>query len=125
MSITPVTCVTVTCDHCKIVFTDEDGGYQVHFDSVSDAVEHIAHHDWCVTTEGRTICAQCWATQNCQRYAHIWGPWIPCHCQGRIPDHAEHGCGLFRICQRDHCNHHQDTTLAHLPTIDEPTPFGR
>ena len=68
------------------------------------------------------------STRGCRRpvrlTGHIWGPWIPCHCKGSVPGHHIHGCGLFRICLRDGCNHHQDTTFADLPTVEEPHAFG-
>jgi len=62
---------------------------------------------------------------HCLTDGHDYGPWIPCPCEGLIPAHEIHGCGLFRICRREGCGHHDDCDLASLPTIDEPTTPGR
>ena len=126
MSIEKVTCFTIACDGCRLVFDEDTDGHSVHFDSPDAALAYITEEaGWVVTTNGHIQCPRCWATLVCDQHGHAYSPWHPCACHGRYADHALFGCGLFRYCQRPGCDHFGLATLAALPTIDEPTHPGR
>jgi hypothetical protein len=124
MSIDRVHCYIVTCDDCRRQFDETGADYVVHFDTGNEAENYITENGWLITTDGRHLCQRCFIHHLCHHTGHVWGPWIPCHCKGSVPGHHLHGCGLFRLCLRDGCNHHQDTTFADLPTVEEPHAFG-
>ena len=123
MSVQKLTCYVITCDTCRIQFDQAGEDYIVHFDTADAAIAYAAEHGWAITETGDLICPHCWAVDLCGRLGHLWGAWIPCDCGGEITRHATNGCGLIRRC--DQCDHHEYTTLADLPTIDEPTSPGR
>ena len=118
-------CYTVACDACRTSLEDRHEGYLPHFDTEDTAIASALEQGWRIDTDGNLYCQRCLDLARCLTDGHDYGPWIPCHCHGRIPDHALWGCGLFRTCQRDGCAITEDTDLAHLPTTDEPTSFGR
>jgi hypothetical protein len=120
MSIQRFHCFVVSCDICHTVF-DEAGDHVIHFDTELEAVNYVADYGWVITETGSPICNRCALVLNCQQDDHAFSDWIPCYCRGRIPDHALFGCGLFRYCRRDGCEQHETSTLAHLPTTDEPS----
>lgn len=123
MSIDRTACYVVTCDHCRALF-DQDADYVVHFDTEDDAIAFITEHGWTLTTTGGPICHSCTALIVCGRDGHQYSDWFPCACHGAMPEHALFGCGLFRICWRDGCEHTETRTLAQLPTVEEPTTPG-
>jgi hypothetical protein len=114
----------VTCDTCRATFDEAGADYVVHFDTEDDAIRYITEHGWQLTDTGDPICFRCAATALCARDGHQYSEWTPCACHGAIPDHALFGCGLFRICWRDGCEHYETRTLAQLPTTQEPTTPG-
>lgn len=122
MSIQHHHCYLVSCDECRAVF-DENVEYIVHFESEDDAIGYLAESGWAITEAGVITCPRCSVTQLCNSLGHLWGPWIPCQCKGRIDEHAVHGCTLTSQCTQ--CGHATENTFADLPTIDEPTTFGR
>ncbi|MFC4942351.1 hypothetical protein [Pseudonocardia sp. GCM10023141] len=122
MTIRRAACFIVSCDDCRKEF-DETADYVVHFDTEDDAVNYLAETGWVISESGIVNCPPCSAIQLCDRLGHLWSPWAPCRCKGLLPGHAEHGCGL--VCHCDQCGVSDAITLANLPTIDEPTTFGR
>jgi hypothetical protein len=123
MSVEHSICHVVVCDACRGLLDDGTDGFIPHFDTADTALDAALQQGWSVDTDGRTYCHPCVALARCLTDGHTYGPWIPCHCQGRIPGHDTTGCGLFRSCQ--HCGQHDDTDLAHLPTTPEPHVPGR
>jgi len=124
MSTRRTTCYVATCDGCRLDF-DESGpqGVTLHFDTENDALGAAVADGWQITEAGLLLCRLCLARRLnplCLERGHDYSDWTPCACQGRIPDHALFGCGLFRYCLRDHCDGHDAATLAALPTVDEP-----
>jgi hypothetical protein len=110
-------CYTLTCDSCRHLLETPDG-YTPHYDSPDAALDDALHEGWQLDTDGHLICDRCVATAACAVDGHDFTPWWPCPCRALIPDHAAHGCGLLRICHR--CDLTEATTLAALPTTDEP-----
>jgi hypothetical protein len=119
VSIKPTTCYIVACGECRKPFEDDDG--EIHFDSPEYAVQYISGYGWVLAESGDPICERCVITAICRRDGHRYCDWTPCACHGAIPDHTLFGCGLFRICWRDGCEHYETRTLAQLPTTQEPT----
>ncbi|MGI5131619.1 hypothetical protein ACQEVB_32780 [Pseudonocardia sp. CA-107938] len=125
MSIESHRCYVLTCDTCNYVCdTDGDAGYIVHFDTPDEALDHVAADGWTVTEDGLIHCPRCTAIRECGTHGHQLSDWHPCYCQGRIPDHALFGCGLFRFCHRPGCDHLDTADLHSLPVADEPTRPG-
>jgi len=119
------TCYTVSCDACRSGLEDRDEGFTPHFDTEDAAIGSAADDGWHVDIDGHLYCPRCIAAVHCLTDGHDYGPWIPCHCAGRVPGHDTHGCGLFRSCCRDGCDFYEDTDLAHLPTTTDPPLPGR
>jgi hypothetical protein len=121
MSIQRVDCYLISCSICRSPYETNDGA--ILFWSADEALSYVTEHDgWTVTESGNPICSSCTAGLRCARDGHDYSPWHPCHCAGRIPEHALFGCGLFRFCHD--CDHHENATLATLPTIEDPRAFG-
>jgi hypothetical protein len=125
MSIRRLACFAVSCDACRTDLGDRDGDYTLYFDTEDDALTAALELGWRIDTDGALFCSPCIDVLACVADGHDYGPWIPCHCHGRLPGHDLWGCGLFRTCRRDGCGDTDITDLAHLPTTDEPTPSGR
>ena len=125
MSIRRIHCFTVTCDACRLGPEDPDGGFIPHFDTEDAALTNALDQGWRIDTDGALYCAHCLDIATCVAEGHDYGPWTPCACRSLLPDHALWGCGLVRTCRREHCGDSDFTDLAHLPTTDEPTSFGR
>jgi hypothetical protein len=123
VSIDRVHCYIVSCDDCRRQFDETGADYVVHFDTADDATTYVTEHGWTLTENGDPRCTRCTARLHCDRDGHDYSPWHPCACQGRVPDHALYGCGLFRFCHD--CDHHETASLADLPTVEEPHTFGR
>lgn len=123
MSIEHIACHIVTCDECRDVFDEAGDGQDIHFDTPDSAIEYITSEGWAITEAGHIQCRRCRANELCNGYGHTYGAWTPCDCKGFSPDHRINGCTLLRICMR--CTYAQESTLANLPTIDEPTIPGR
>ena len=111
-------CWVLVCDSCRTDLEDPDNDYVPHFDSIDAATDYAHMLGWQSDSDGRIVCDRCTATAACTVRGHDFTPWWPCACQARIPQHAAHGCGLLRACRR--CDHAETTTLAALPTTDEP-----
>jgi hypothetical protein len=120
VSIEKATCFLVTCDECRTVFDENVEGQILHFDTADAAMTQIADDGWWITATGRIQCPECWTREVCAERGHLYTDWQPCRCGGAIPAHEKNGCGLWRACQRRACWFHEDSTLADLPTIDEP-----
>jgi hypothetical protein len=125
MSIRRTTCYVVSCDACRNGLEDRDGGYTPHFDTEDTALTAALDLGWRIDTDGAVYCGHCVDIATCLAEGHDYGPWTPCYCRGRFPDHALWGCGLFRTCRRDGCGYTDTSDLAHLPTTDEPHAPGR
>lgn len=123
MSTHSVTCHIATCDSCRVDLTVEDGGYTPHYDTPTQAVDEAVTAGWVITDTGDLLCHRCWAVHLCTQLGHLWTPWEPCRCRTAIPAHAENGCGLIRFCEQ--CGHVESSSLADLPTTDEPAHPGR
>ena len=117
MSIELRCCYVLDCDTCRRELETDDG-YIPHYDRSDTALDDALAQGWQIDTDGRIVCDRCAATAACTTGGHDFTPWWPCACQARIPDHAAHGCGLLRTCRR--CDLTEATTLAALPTTDEP-----
>lgn len=120
MSIQKTVCYVVACDNCRAVFDESHADYIVHFDTEDDAIAYISESGWFLTEDGRIECARCATDAICAQRGHDWSDWMPCPCRGTYSGHTTAGCGLLRFCWRDHCGRVESTTLANLPTIDEP-----
>lgn len=123
-----VTCYSITCDICATEYNvtglDES---PLHFESVEQALQAVTDDGW-TADAGRVLCLSCVHGRNrsrCFYEGHIWGDWTPCHCRGHIPEHARFGCDLYQNCLRPGCDACQASTLAALPTIDDPPGPGR
>ena len=119
MSIRRETCYVIDCDDCRAVF-DENGDSIFHFTSPEAAETSATETGWIITPDGRHLCARCWATYACTTFGHAYSIWEPCACRGALPSHSITGCGFYRYCTRQGCDHEQEATLATLPTTDEP-----
>jgi hypothetical protein len=125
VSIDRVICHVVTRDACGLGPEYHDGGYTPHFDTADAALAAALDLGWRLDSDGAVFCNNCLDIATCLAEGHDYGPWEPCWCHGRLPDHALGGFGLFRTCRRDGCGDSDFTDLAHLPTTDEPTRYGR
>jgi hypothetical protein len=114
-------CYVVVCDGCGIAFDESAGNGIVHFDTRESGEAYVTEEgDWLITVDGQHMCECCFARYACNLTGHLYTDWQPCACQGTIPGHDTHGCGLWRACHRRGCLFHEDATLAQIPTIDEP-----
>jgi hypothetical protein len=115
-------CYLLSCDHCATGYAEDTAGYVLHFDTPDDAIEHAEGAGWRLTGTGDIHCPRCVTHFECTHNGHALSDWMVCACRGVIPDHARFGCGLFRFCQREHCDHYVTATLAALPETHEPIP---
>ncbi|AEA27366.1 hypothetical protein Psed_5230 [Pseudonocardia dioxanivorans CB1190] len=118
MSIHRTHCYTLVCDDCATVADDDTDGYILHFDSDHASLDYAAANGWTITEDGHVRCPRCTAATTCAQIGHDDGDWIPCGCEGHIPEHAEHGCGMVHICAQ--CDRREHTAFADIPTTDEP-----
>jgi hypothetical protein len=118
-----IACFVAACDDCHTTYDDDGQGFNVHFDSDHQALDHLAANSWTVTEDGHIRCPGCTARDFCASLNHLWDTWRVCECRGAIPAHHANGCGLVRTCAQ--CGAIDITTLAHLPTTGQHHRRGR
>lgn len=84
-------CLTIRCAECGDQAWD---GYQVHFTTENNLWAWIFQDGWTQRPDGRVLCRQHSAEDDCAHQGHDWQDWAPSQ-PGRTTS--------YRYC--DHCGH--------------------
>jgi hypothetical protein len=67
-----IACFVADCDDCHTTYDDDGQGFNVHFDSDRQALDHLAADGWTVTEDGHIRCPVCTARDFCASLNHLW-----------------------------------------------------